>query len=87
MLSQQPSNLFPTDSGLPDWLQRRVIFSFETRSIQTNDKRSELVLLCGVRTTTQIKADCATIVAAGIPIEGKYVTAYRSRSDERLRGT
>jgi hypothetical protein len=87
VLSQQPSNLIPADSELPHWLQRRVVFSFDTRSIRTSDKQLELVLMCGVRTTNQIDADCGTIVSAGIPIEGKYVTAYRPRSDERLRGT
>ncbi len=86
VLSQQPSNLIPANSGLPNWLQRRVVFSFDTRTIRTSDKQSELVLVCGVRTTNQIEADCKTIVGAGVSIEGRYVTTYRPRSDERLRG-
>ena len=87
ILSQQPTNLLPADSGLPDWLQRRVIFSFDTRSIRTGDKRSELLLMCGVRTTNRIEANCEALMTAGIPIEGRYVTSFHARDDERLRGT
>lgn len=86
ILSQQPTNLLPADSGLPDWLQRRVIFSFDTRTIRTDDKRSELLLLCSVRTTNRIEANCETLMTAGIPIEGRYVTSLLARDDERLRG-
>lgn len=86
VLSQQPANLLPADAGLPDWLQRRVVLEFETRSIKTRDHDAGLVLVCGVRTRNSIDASCAAILEAGVPLVGRYVSTYRPSEDERVRG-
>ena len=46
VLSQQPRNLIPESSGLPSWLQRRVVFAFDTRRIRPAGREPEPVLLC-----------------------------------------
>jgi len=85
VLSQQPLNLIPETSGLPPWLQRRVVLSFDTRRIRPAGRDPELMLFCGVRTATRIDANCKTLVDLGIPIVGRYVTIVGERLDDRLR--
>jgi hypothetical protein len=44
VLSERPRNLFPAESGLPAWMQRRVVFDFETRIVRDQDRSSTVVL-------------------------------------------
>lgn len=84
VLSQQPANLFPAQAGLPDWLQRRVVLSFDTRTIRTTGRETGLVLACGLRTRNVIDADCKTVLEAGIPLVGRYVSSPHSSDDPRV---
>jgi len=84
VLSQQPANLFPADAGLPGWLQRRVALTFDTRSIRTTDRETGSVLICGLRTRNVISADCATVLDAGVPLVGRYVSVFRPADDPRV---
>jgi hypothetical protein len=84
ILSQQPANIFPADVGLPDWLQRRVVLNFETRTIQNQNKNSSVYLACGVSTRNIIEASCADMLAANFPLVGRYVEARHSADDPRI---
>jgi hypothetical protein len=84
ILSQQPSNIFPNDSGLPDWLQRRVVLDFETRTIKRQEDDSVVVLTCGVGTRNLVDATCDKIISSNIPIVGRYVSAKRQTNDPRV---
>jgi hypothetical protein len=84
ILSLQPSNIFPIDSGLPDWLQRRVVLDFETRTIKLREDESVVVLACGVSTRNLIDATCDKILALEIPVIGKYVSTRRKTNDPRV---
>jgi hypothetical protein len=84
ILSQQPANIFPADAGLPDWLQRRVVLNFETRTIKNRDKSSNVYLACGVSTRNIIEASCADMLQANLPLVGRYVETRRSADDPRV---
>lgn len=73
LVSRRPADLFPQGAGLPPWLRRRIVFSFETRLFPHGVKRQPL-LMCGVRTMNAIDANCAVLIANNIPLEGRYVT-------------
>lgn len=85
--SQQPRNIFPEDSGLPPWIQRRIVLDFETRIVRGHDRGSTVVLCCGVRTRNSIDATCAELIAAGLPLVGRYVSVLEPSDDPRVRGT
>jgi hypothetical protein len=84
ILSQQPANIFPTDAGLPDWLQRRVVLNFETRTIKNQDKSSTVYLACGVSTRNIIEASCADMLEENVPPVDRYVETRRSADDPRV---
>jgi hypothetical protein len=84
ILSQQPANIFPAAAGLPDWLQRRVVLNFETRTIKNQDKSSTVYLACGVSTRNIIEASCADMLEANVPLVGRYVETRSSADDPRV---
>jgi Piwi domain len=86
ILSQQPSSLFPSDSGLPDWLQRRVVLTFETRSVRKANKDTTVYLACGVGTRNIIDAACTKMLADGLPLVGRYVETRCDADDPRVQG-
>jgi len=87
VLSQQPLNLYPSNCRLPDWLQRRIVLDFETRSIKRREQAAVVELACGVRTSNVIDANCAMLLAAGIELRGRYVATRRTVDDPRVKGT
>jgi hypothetical protein len=84
ILSQQPTNIFPADAGLPDWLQRRVVLSFETRTIKHQDKSPTVSLACGVSTRNILDASCAVLLTANVPLVGCYVETRHEADDPRV---
>ena len=84
ILLQQPANIFPAAAGLPDWLQRRVVLNFETRTIENQDKSSTVYLACGVSTRNIIEASCADMLEANVPLVGRYVETRSSADDPRV---
>src|SRR4051812_12212901 len=58
VVSQQPGNIFPAEARLPDWLQRRLVLNFETRTIHRADAAPIVVLACGVNTRNVIDVSC-----------------------------
>jgi len=85
ILSLQPANIFPAESGLPRWLQRRVVLNFETRIIQRQDKDPVVVLACGVSTRNIIDVSCKELLDSHIPLLGRYVAAKCSADDPRIQ--
>jgi hypothetical protein len=87
VLSQRPSNIFPSGHGLPDWLQRRIVLNFDTRIVRRSDRTSSVVLACGVRTRNVIDASCAEMSQAGVPLVGRYVATRRAADDPRIQSS
>ncbi len=86
VVSQQPANIFPADAGLPDWLQRRLILNFETRTIHRNDADPVVVLACGINTRNVIDASSRQLLEAKIPLVGRYVATKAPSNDSRIEG-
>jgi hypothetical protein len=87
VLSQRPLNILPSRSGLPDWLQRRIVLDFETRTVRRRDRSSVVVLACGVRTRNVIGATCAEMLQTGVPSIGRYIATRRLSDDPRIEGS
>ena len=86
VLSACPGNIYPSENGLPDWLQRRLVLNFETRTVRGNDGTPVVVLACDVRTRNIIDASCADLLKAGMPVIGRYVATPRPSGDPRIIG-
>lgn len=86
VLSQRPANLFPHDANLPDWIQRRIVLEFETRTVRDAADKASVVLACGVKTRNVIDASCATLIDAGIDPVGRYVVTRHPADDPRVEG-
>ena len=86
VVSQRPANLFPSDAGLPKWLQRRVVLDFDTRTLWSTEQKPQTVLLCSVRTRNVIDADCSVLLEHGIPLVGRYVATKDAENDPRTIG-
>lgn len=84
LLSQKPLNLFPNTSGLPAWLQRRIVLEFDTRIVKDSVDNAGVVLVCGVRTRNLIEASSATLLQDGVPLIGRYVVRHQDDDDERV---
>ena len=83
VLSQRPVNLLPTDAGLPEWLQRRIVLDFETRTLWAFGSKPQTVILCSVRTRNIIDADCRVLLEHDIPLIGRYVARKHLDDDPR----
>ena len=68
---------------LPEWIQRRTVLRFDTRTIHVNNK-GMLGLVCEARLKSFIKAPCATLIESGIPVIGRYVVVPEPSRDRRL---
>ncbi len=68
---------------LPEWLQRRTVLCFDTRTIHVNNKGT-LGLVCETRLKSFIKTSCATLIENGIPIVGRYVVVPEPFRDPRI---
>lgn len=68
---------------LPDWIQRRTLLRFDTRTIYSEGK-STLGIVCETRLKSFISAPCSVLAAHGVPILGRYVTVHIPGGDPRL---
>jgi hypothetical protein len=84
VLSQRPANLLPVEAGLPEWLQRRLVLDFDTRTLWSASGMGQTVLVSSVRTRNIIDADCRVLVEHDIPLIGKYVAMRRRDEDPRV---
>lgn len=73
----------PEDT-LPDWLQRRISFAFDTRTIYPDFENPEIGLACDLRLTNIIDAPVSRIIAFGVNVIGAYVEAREIGGDQRL---
>lgn len=84
LLSQKPTNLFQSQWGLPDWLQRRLVLDLETRNIRRPNGEPLLVLLCDTRTRNFIDATAEQLSDAGVSVIGRYVSQIAHDDDPRI---
>lgn len=68
---------------LPDWVQRRTLLRFDTRTIYT-DKKPVTGLVCETRIKSFIAAPCTTLLEAGVSVIGQYVAVREVARDRRL---
>jgi len=68
---------------LPDWIQRRTLLRFETRTIHLEGK-STLGIVCETKLKSFIAAPCSVLLNHGIPLQGRYVTIRQPGTDPRL---
>jgi Piwi domain len=77
-------DLFPADHGLPNWLQKRISFVFDTRLLRLERDKSTVVLACDIRAKHLITADCAELLAQGVPLQSRYVGVLDPTRDLEL---
>jgi hypothetical protein len=83
VLSQRPANLLPAEADLPEWLQRRLVLDFDTRTLWSSAHKPQTVIVCSVRTRNIIDADCCVLLEQGIPLAGRYVARRHADDDPR----
>ena len=83
VLSQRPGNLLPIDAGLPDWLQRRIVLDFDTRTLWATGSKPQTVIVGSVRTRNVIDADSRVLLEHDIPLVGRYVARKHVEDDPR----
>jgi hypothetical protein len=74
----------PNGVRVPDWLEQRVSYVFDTRVVYPEHAAPALLLICDVKTSNFIATSCATLLEHGIPIEGRYVQIVNAQGDSRL---
>lgn len=77
------------DVELPDWIQKRTLLKFDTRTIFGADNKPMLGLVCEARLKNFINGTCADLIALGVSPIGRYVqieeTAYAPQLLKRRR--
>lgn len=68
---------------LPDWLQRRTLLRFDTRTINI-DGKSTIGIVCEARLKSFLTAPCSVLIEHGIPLQGRYVTIRQPAADPRV---
>ncbi|MCR0983136.1 argonaute/piwi family protein [Roseomonas populi] len=76
--------LVPAHLGLPPWLTKRVVITFETRIVELPGAGPTVVLTCVQRLRTIIGANCEELTAAGVGLIGSYVSQWAARPDPAL---
>lgn len=71
-----------THPSLPNWVQKRTMLRFDTRSIYT--KHRQLGVVCETRSKHLILGTCADLLAQNVSLEGKYVQIEVPPFDSRL---
>jgi hypothetical protein len=70
---------------IPPWLERRISYVFDTRTIYPDRRTPRVALACDVRVANIIGATAAELHALGVPLAGRYVQLRQQGSDARLR--
>jgi len=68
---------------VPDWLEKRLVIVIKTRINRLGARDPEPALVCDLRVRTSIGADCAQLMAEGIPLVGRHVAVRRPPTDPR----
>lgn len=69
---------------LPRWLERRISYVFDTRTIYPDRKDAQVALACDVRVANIIRATAAELLVLGFPLTGRYVQVREQGPDARL---
>lgn len=70
-------------TNLPEWLQRRTLLRFDTRTIHS-DQKDTLGIVCETRLKSFINAPCSILLENDIPLMGRYVVVREPVADERI---
>lgn len=70
---------------IPAWLERRISYVFDTRTIYPDRRSPRVALACDVRVANIIDASAAELHALGVPLVGRYVQLRQQGPDARLR--
>lgn len=89
VVSHRPGDEFiaksiPPGTRAPDWLVKRIVYSFDTRTLYSSDDAPLIVVACDVRLRNFISASCEELLKAGVPLESRYVQVRRDDKDPRL---
>jgi hypothetical protein len=68
---------------LPEWVQRRTLLCFDTRTIYL-DGKSTIGVVCEARLKSFLSAPCSVLIEHGIPIHGRYVSVLQPVTDPRI---
>lgn len=68
---------------LPEWIQRRTLLRFDTRTIYA-EKKATTGLVCDTQIKSFIAAPCTTLLDEGISVVGRYVVVREAARDRRL---
>jgi len=69
---------------IPSWLEKKISYRFDTRTIHPDDQPSLSVLTCDVRTSNIISASCDELLRVSIPLESRYVQIHKDGDDPRI---
>jgi hypothetical protein len=69
---------------LPNWLQKRTVLEFDTRSIYLGGNKRLLGMVCETRIRNIINGTCADLIELGIPLIDRYVQIECMQDDKRL---
>ena len=89
VVSHRPGDEFiaksmPSGASVPDWLSKRIVYSFDTRTLYAGDDAPLIALACDVRLRNFISASCEELFKAGVPLESRYVQVHKTENDPRL---
>lgn len=82
--TQKDFGLVDTSLGLPPWLTKRVVMTFDTRTVHLSGSGARLVLTCSQRLRTVIGATCAELLSLGFRLQGCYVSCGSEPPDPAL---
>lgn len=74
----------PRGVQVPDWLEQRVSYVFDTRVVYPDDASPTVLLVCDVKTCNFIATSCAKLLECGVPLEGRYLQVAGIDGDPRL---
>lgn len=74
----------PENMAIPSWLERRISYVFDTRTIYPDRKTPHVGLACDVRVANIIRATAAELLELGVPLIGRYVQVRQQGTDQRL---
>lgn len=69
---------------LPEWIQKRTLVKFDTRTIYGAGNKRMLGLVCEARVKNLIQGSCAQLLALGVSPIGRYVQIEQNAYDPRL---
>ena len=69
---------------LPDWVQKRSLLQFVSRTIYNPKGRPIFGLVCDARVRNLLLAPCSELIAAGVSPVGRYVLVDRPARDSRV---